>query len=121
MYHIHSEFWGDNLVLTNDHPTNRRRIAQKLDNFMSRSDRELLKTLLGVAPGATASDNYARVQHNTAELGGKRVIETAANIDRATTSDDVADLDTNILSFVSQPANYPRNKGDLGTVAYFGH
>lgn len=71
-------------------------VAQYLDK--SKQDRAVLLALLGVAPGANATDTNKRVQA-AEELGGVRVIETVTNINRATTAADVTDLTADIATY----------------------
>jgi len=53
--------------------------------------RSLVDTLLGVAPGATATKTYAEISAS-AELGGARPIVVSNIVNRATTAQDVADI-----------------------------
>lgn len=64
----------------------------------AKSDRAVLLALLGVAPGANATDTYKRVIASD-ELGGARPIETVTNINRATTAADVTDLTADVMTY----------------------
>lgn len=79
-------------------------IAQLIGKQQFREQKELLLTLLGVAPGQTALATYARVKApngpsgatpavtGIADLGGLVPIETVTVINRATTAGDVTYL-----------------------------
>jgi hypothetical protein len=79
-------------------------IAALFDKQQMREQKELMLTLLGVAPGSTAAATYKRVQApagpsgttpavtGTADLGGLVPIETVSVINRATTAADVTYL-----------------------------
>jgi hypothetical protein len=75
-------------------------IAQLLLHRGLRRDASLIMTLLGAAPGATATSSYTRVKApNTGpsdimKNGGKVVTETFIEINRATTAADVTELKT---------------------------
>ncbi len=84
-------------------------IAQLLGKQQMREQKELLLTLLGVAPGQTALATYARVQPpvgpsatspsvtGVGDMGGNVPIETVTVINRATTAADVTYL-TDIIN-----------------------
>jgi hypothetical protein len=97
----------------------RRIVAQALGMDQLQDQRELLETLNGVAPGSTALKTSARVVA-AEELGGKRLIEQATVINRATTAADVTELTADFLTLTtrtsfgsSPPANKDLNP--LGT------
>jgi hypothetical protein len=75
-------------------------IAQLLLHRGMRRDASLIMTLLGAAPGTTATSSYTRVKApNTGpsdimKNGGKVVTETFVEINRATTAADVTELKT---------------------------
>lgn len=90
---VKSAFWNDDYR----GPISERNlldpsIGRALNRPGMAKTKELLLTLLGVAPGATALASVVRIQANTQENGGKRVIETVPVINRATTSDDVTEM-----------------------------
>jgi hypothetical protein len=67
--------------------------------------RRLITTLLGVAPGAVASENKKQVQWSQGSPGGLIPIESVPVINRATTAVDVTAI--NALLFRSPtPASY---------------
>jgi len=97
----------------------RRLIAQALAVDQLSDQRELLETLNGVAPGATALKTSARVVA-AEELGGKRLIEQVTIINRATTAADVTELNADFLTLTTRTsfgATPPANKdlNPLGT------
>lgn len=98
----------------------RRRVAQYMSDKGMRALRAEAKALDGVAPGANATATNARVDGSTAELGGKRVIETETLVNRATTAADVTAINNNLYSLTTRtsfgatpPANLDGNP--LGT------
>jgi len=97
----------------------RRFVAQNLGHRGQMPQRALMVALIGVAPGATATKNLARITASS-ELGGLRPIETVALINRATVAADVTELTADYLTLTtrttlgaSPPANLDRNP--LGT------
>jgi len=97
----------------------RRIVAQALGMDQLQDQRELLETLNGVAPGATALKTSARVVA-AEELGGKRLIEQVTIINRATTAADVTELNADFLTLTTRTsfgATPPANKdlNPLGT------
>lgn len=58
----------------------------------TRKVRALYQATIGAAAGGTALSTYSRVKANPSENGGKRIIETATTINRATTAGDVTQL-----------------------------
>lgn len=86
--------------------------------------RGLLRALNGAAVGGTASENHARVQaqrdlDNNVQ-GGKRVIETFVDINRATTAADVTMI-SNMLTQKSQPNSYPVDRSGNGGGSKLGY
>lgn len=84
----------------------------------SRATRKILLTLLGVAPGQTATETRYRVKAQQAlndptMLGGLVPIEGVGLVSRATTSADVTAL-TAMLSRVPAPATYPADVSGNG-------
>jgi hypothetical protein len=75
-------------------------IAQLLLHRGLRRDASVIMSLLGAAPGATATSSYTRVKApNTGpsdimKNGGKVATETFVEINRATTAADVTELKT---------------------------
>lgn len=61
------------------------------------ASREIMRTLLGAAAGATATKQLKRVEPNV-ELGGKRTIETETLVNRVTTAGDVTQMLADFLS-----------------------
>jgi hypothetical protein len=83
----------------------------------AKSDRAVLLALLGVAPGANATDTYKRVIA-AEELSGVRAIETVTNINRATTAADVNDLTLDVMTYggLDSAVNVPNlDQNPLGT------
>lgn len=106
----YSPLWGDNYSPINNKTTRRKTVARLLNEGELKIDRELMRKLLGVVPGATAEVSDVRVKHNRFELGGKREVETVDILDRATTAADVTDLLANILSYNSTNNAYAFDK-----------
>jgi hypothetical protein len=75
--------------------------------------RRLLRTLNGVAPGAMATENRTRVQHQQGSPGGLQIIETVPYINRATTAADVSNINA-LLDRISYPSTYPVDVGGSG-------
>lgn len=75
----------------------------------------LMKALNGAAPGGTATWAQKRVQANTTEQGGKRVIETYNLVNRATTAADETYIDK-LLAPTSRIATPTNKAGPLGTL-----
>lgn len=75
----------------------RRRAAVMLSTKSTRALRELGLTLDGVAPGQTAYAADARVTASS-ELGGQRAIESDVYVNRASTSQDVTDINADLFS-----------------------
>ncbi len=88
--------------------TVRRRIAQSLDGDSMRPLRGLMKALDGVAPGAVATETKGRIEANS-ELGGKRVIESVALINRATTAGDVTEINASVLNTLTSRTTFGAN------------
>lgn len=78
--------------------------------------RELLNTLISGDAGDTAAAGHKRVQSErdleANVLGGKRTIETFMSINRATTADDVTELDAALN--LSPAPNYVGDKSGNG-------
>lgn len=77
----------------------------------------LLRTLVGAAAGTTATLSHKRAKAErdllTNANGGKRVIETFYDINRATTAADATRLQS-ALDLQSRPATYPKDKAGVG-------
>lgn len=80
----------------------RRRVAQYMSDKGMRSLRAVAKALDGVAPGGAALATNARVDGSTAELGGKRVIETETLVNRVTVAGDVTAINNNLYSLTTR-------------------
>jgi len=105
MSEVKSGFWND----THDFVGDGNPLEARLKNLMRRRGmrplQRLMSTLLGAAPGGTASGTYSRVtgQGNNpvtsvGELGGVRAIDTRTQINRATTAAD----DTRITNLITK-------------------
>jgi hypothetical protein len=110
----YSPIFGSAYAPINNNYSGRKRIARLLNNRGARKDRELVRTLLGVIAGSTATKSYVRVTHPfgpSSNLGGVRPVETINLVNRATTAGDVTDLAANLFAFDSKPnaTSYPRN------------
>ncbi len=105
-----ADYWGPTLTLIRGVSPIARYIARMSDRKELRRDRRLEVTLLGVAPGATATETLKRLQAvGGVEQGGKRTIETENLINRVTTAQDVTDINTRYNTFTSRPT-YPVDK-----------
>ena len=112
MASYYSPIFGTNYAPINNNFAGRKRIAQLFQKRGALKDRELMRTLLGVVAGSTATKSYVRVAHvANSDLGGKRTVETVNLVNRATTAGDVTDFAAKILAFDSKPnaSTYPRN------------
>lgn len=67
---------------------------------------QLMYTLLGVVPGATATKTKVRVQGQTGAPGGLQVIETVTLVNRPTTANDLAAFQA-LLTRLTGPTVYP--------------
>lgn len=115
-------FWPEAGVssLTQVQGTNaaRRRISQQFQDDGLRELRRRMYTLNGVVAGTTATETKGRIAAS-AELGGKRTVETVTLIGRATTAGDISEIAADILSTLTSrttmasPANKDGNP--LGT------
>jgi hypothetical protein len=113
------EQYGTTLTQVQGTGPARRRVAQALSQKGQLALREIAETLDGVVAGSTASKTYSRVEANE-EQGGVRVIETQSLVNRATTANDVTEINSDLLSLSSRttfgsspPANLDGNP--LGT------
>lgn len=75
--------------------------------------RRLMRTLNGVAPGAMATENRTRLQHQQGSPGGLQVMEQVPYINRATTAADVTGINA-LLDRVVYPTPYPVDVGGSG-------
>lgn len=67
---------------------------------------QLLYTLLGAAPGTTATKTKKQVQHVTGAPGGAVPVETVTLVNRATTAADLAAFQA-MFTRQNGPASYP--------------
>lgn len=115
-------FWEQyGLSMTGVSTTNaqKKRAAQALATKGSMGLREIAETLNGAAAGSTATKTLGRVSANE-ELGGKRTIETETLVNRATTTADRDEINSDIFSLTSKTtfgSSPPANKdgNPLGT------
>lgn len=105
-----SGLWGSTYAPINAKSTMRKRIARLMQARQLRDERQLIRTLLGVVAGSTATINNVRVAHSLVELGGKRTYQNEVLVNRATTAADVTDLNANLFAYSSRPAAYPRDR-----------
>ena len=83
--------------------------------------RALLNTLIGASAGSTATNTAQRVSHPTngalgdagLSLGGLRTVETATEINRATTAADVTSLKA-AISLSTAPTTYANDLSGNG-------
>jgi hypothetical protein len=102
------------VVYFNGYTQGDERIAKMLRNGgMSLSLRRLLTALVGVAPGATATQTKKQVQGQPGSPGGAVPIETITLINRATTAADVTGLNA-LLFRVPWPSSYPADLSGNG-------
>lgn len=80
--------------------------------------RELYLTLLGAAAGGTALLQKSRVQANREENGGVRTIEVVDLINRATTADDILDLDGYLTNPYNPADSYTGDRARKGSTAH---
>lgn len=90
----------------------RNRIRRVVNRDGFRAFTELFDSLIGAAPGGTASASHKRVagfvpDRTGAIGGGAREIEVVTDINRATTSDDVAALKEMVFNVLRAPSSYP--------------
>lgn len=84
---------------------------------------ELIRTLNGVAPGATALAQRVRVQARQGlglDLGGVQPIETVDKINRTTVTADVTQIET-IMTEQRDPATYPVDASGNGGGGKLGY
>jgi hypothetical protein len=90
------------------------RIAKMLRNGgMSLVLRRLLQTLVGAAPGSTATQTKKQIQWQQGSPGGVIPIETVTLINRATTAADVTALQA-LLVRTPTPPSYPADLSGNG-------
>ncbi len=109
----YSPLFDNNFPLNTIDLASDRRLAKILRPYKRRA--AIMKALNGQAVGATALVTEKRVQANTVENGGRRVIETVNIINRATTNADKTNVDTIFVptSRIATPVN---KAGPLGTL-----
>jgi hypothetical protein len=100
------------------------RISRSLFQGPNRVLRRLLITLLGAAPGATATENRSRVQGQQSTFspndnGGLIPIETVQVINRATTANDVVNTVNSISR--SYVPTYPLDASGNGGGGHLGY
>lgn len=106
-----ADVWGAIITLQRGVSPIARYLARLSDRKELRRDRRLEVTLLGVVAGSTATETLKRIQHLVGgDYSGKRVIETENLINRATTAQDVTDINTRYNTYSSRPTTYPTNK-----------
>ena len=96
---------------------NKNSLSQRLSKLMrrggNRKTKELLLTVLGTAPGLTASSTYTRKQAEEGQQEAVATQETVTVIGRATTSADVTALRADLeREFV--PSTYPTDVSGNG-------
>jgi hypothetical protein len=116
-------FWPQNgvnsLVSIDGRNSARKAVAMNLGDRGQLQLRELIRALLGVAPGGTATKALTRIVA-AVELGGKRLIESVNLINRVSTAGDVTAITADYLSYTTKTtfgATPPVNKDNnpLGT------
>jgi len=83
---------------------------------------QLMYTLLGAAPGTTATRTMTRVQGQIGAPGGLQTIETVTLVNRATTAADLAAFQA-LMRRVPGPPSYPADlsgNGGGGKQQYVG-
>lgn len=79
--------------------------------------RELMTTLMGTVPGSTALSSHKRIRAErdleSNVLGGDRVIETFVGVNRVTTSNDVAAINS-ALEMKFAPSPFPVDRSGNG-------
>jgi hypothetical protein len=98
-------FDGNQLPIGTRNP-NEQKLRQYINKYSLQSNGQLIKQLLGTAPGATATRTRGRVKHQSGsavDQGGKVQIETETLINRATTAQD----DTNLTALFDNPRRAP--------------
>ena len=89
---LHAEYGGAiGSIGNNIVDSKTRRIAQELDNKGEYELRALINTLLGAAPGVTATHIHYEIAASD-ELGGARPVVGITDINRPTLSSDVTDI-----------------------------
>lgn len=99
-----------NAMLRYGRSSNERRASFALSRSGFRGMRRVLKELVGVAPGATATDTYGRVSAPISEfLGGARAVDTITTVNAATTAAQVTYLNALVADglFLQNPSSYP--------------
>lgn len=90
----------------------RTSIARRFGKRTMLPIRQVLATLDGVAPGATATKQFPLIDPSV-ELGGKRTITNTYLVNRATTAADQAETINDLLTWSTRTtfgANPPANK-----------
>lgn len=97
-------FWEVNgvssLVSIQGHGGNRSLAAWALHAEELRPLRELMRSLMGAAPGANATKTKGRIVADV-ELGGRRAIEQQTLVNQNTTAGDVTIIKDTVLDFTN--------------------
>lgn len=109
---VNAGFWGDNYSLLSGKNPIRHKGKQLMNRRSQKKDKELIDTLLGIAPGQAALKTEKRIKAKTEDglsLGGVVEIETVSIVDRVSTSADVTDLkkyqvDANVYTYPTNGA-----------------
>ena len=117
-----SGFWGPNVgdykLLVNRNPR-RNAIRRTVNRDGFRVATELFDTLIGAAAGGPAAASHTRVKHmhrsGTPQQG--KFVETVVDIDRASTTADVAALKEMVFNVQTRPS-YPRDRSGNGGKAF---
>lgn len=95
----------------------RNRLKRAMNRESMRAVTELFDSLIGAAAGGNAVASHKRVGQfplGAGAEGGVRKIETIVDINRATTSTDVASLKEMTVGVKTAPTTYPVNKANQG-------
>lgn len=104
---VSSGFWNNSYAFVDGRHPIQRGIARRLNKRGIRDVRELMRALMGVAPGGAALATYKRVTSDVlagpVSNGGVRAVETINLVNRVTVAGDVTEITARVLSFSPNP------------------
>ncbi len=108
---VTSPFWNNTYSILNNTNNARNRVTQAMRKPGMRVIKELIDELIGATTGGTAAITHKQVLATSqvgvaAGQGGVVSIETVTDINRATVTADVTDLEL-MINVATKPSSYP--------------